>query len=275
MVWNARRAARGGDNAASAAAIPAGCGRYDNSGWGRQAAEGRLFQDVRRRPSSTRTYRRSINTPDFECSRIYSIEFLQPPAIEAAIDAVAEERRNGGYSHNSWPSMVGEVKRLKVTCVARNAAKANFLTTVSGNLTVRAKAAHTLARLDRTSFGERLSVIPPRVTRTRRRTRAGEAGPRGDPEDLREDGEQPDHADLVRSPLTPRLACLSLRPTRGRDSFSHALVRATADCGATTATGCTTRRTSCHSLTRTVTSLPATRPRSRPMQYPASAPRQS
>ena len=172
--------------------------------------------------------------------------------------------------------MAGEVKRLKVTCVARNAAKANFLTTVSGNVTVRAQATHTLARLDRTSFYRRSTpALAVTHTHATRRTRAGEAGPRGDPEDLREDGEQPGHADLVRSPLTPRLACLSLRPTRGRDSFSHALARATADCGATTATGCTTRRTSCHSLTRTVTSLPATRPRSRPMQYPASAPRQS
>ena len=51
--------------------------------------------------------------------------------------------------------MAGEVKRLKVTCVARNAAKANFLTTVSGNVTVRAQATHTLARLERLSTADR------------------------------------------------------------------------------------------------------------------------
>jgi hypothetical protein len=43
--------------------------------------------------------------------------------------------------------MVGEVKRLRVTCVVRNAAKANFLTTVSGNLTVRAPKQLTRPRL--------------------------------------------------------------------------------------------------------------------------------
>ena len=42
---------------------------------------------------------------------------------------------------------MGEVKRLRVTCVARNAAKANFLTTVSGNLTVRAPKQLTRPRL--------------------------------------------------------------------------------------------------------------------------------
>ena len=56
MVWSARRAARGGDNAASAAVVPAGCGRVDVSGRGREAAGGRLLQDVRRCPSSTRTH---------------------------------------------------------------------------------------------------------------------------------------------------------------------------------------------------------------------------
>ena len=64
--------------------------------------------------------------------------------------------------------MAGEVKRLKVTCVARNAAKANFLTTVSGNVTVRAQATHTLARLDRTSFYRRSTPLSPSLTRTRR-----------------------------------------------------------------------------------------------------------
>jgi hypothetical protein len=43
------------------------------------------------------------------------------------------------------------------------------LTTVSGNVTVRAQATHTLARLDRTSFYRRRSTpLSPSLTRTRR-----------------------------------------------------------------------------------------------------------
>ena len=59
--------------------------------------------------------------------------------------------------------MAGQLKRLRVTCVARNAAKANFLTTVSGSLTVRAPK-----QLTRPALTHAARRPHSRVTRTRR-----------------------------------------------------------------------------------------------------------
>ena len=126
----------------------------------------------------------------------------------------------------------------------------------------RCLSAHERAWVARRSHGTRPRCV-----------RVGEAGPRRDPEDLREGAEQPGHADLVRSP-SARPGALCMVVSTVLSHTSHCASPASA-CGAMTATGCSTRRTFCRSWTRTATSLPATRRPSRRMPCPANAQQQT
>eukprot|EP01043_Picozoa_sp_COSAG02_P012318 COSAG02_NODE_474_length_21578_cov_225.787746_6_plen_291_part_00 len=112
----------------------------------------------------------------------------------------------------------GCLRVWQVTCVARNAPKANFLTCVTGGVTVscaergpRHAAPRHAAQRAALHRCTRAAFVAASLHTTARRwqgghgthprcVRVGEAGPRRDPEDLREGAEQPSHADLVRSP---------------------------------------------------------------------------